>query len=378
MTDSAAPAMPETPLREVAPLERAGRWYHAFQRFLLQHQALAPFAQLLGAREALGLSAKQMHDLHYKGIGFLHWRLDAKLRRQFIAAIDAFARSQYQVDPFGPPPSHDVAAAVTALDRDGHAELPPVDPAVVADLLAWFGREGLQPPKEEGGRGDEAPVPASELRRSYNLGYVPRGHVLRAPHLFDLATDPASLETARRHLGAPPILINVTAWRSFAGEEGAKEARAAQQFHFDLDDYRFCKLFVYLTDVDAAGGPHVFVPTTHRPEVIAAKRPPEGTAEREAFDAWYFKSLRKSEAEVERWLGLTPRALTGPAGTRLLVNTEGIHRGAPPERTDRWVLQLVYGVSPFVQWGDRFEAPRYDGPEGYALQLLFSDLAAGR
>ncbi|MCR9221421.1 MAG: phytanoyl-CoA dioxygenase family protein [Alphaproteobacteria bacterium] len=371
MTEPTTPATdPETDAPTAAPLEAAGRWYRGFQRFLLSRPDYAPFAQLLGGRDALALDPSALRTLHGKGIGYLHWRLNGDLRRAFIGAIDRYAREALGARP---PAGADEAAAAdagAALDDQGWTRLPPVDPGAVQAVRDWFEAGGLTAHHDEGGGPDDPPEPAESLRKRANLGNVPRARLFETPHLLDLAADPTCLQAARRHLGAPPLLINITAWRSFAGEGGAKEARGAQNFHFDLDDYRFCKLFVYLTDVDEEAGPHVFVPTTHRPDVIAARRPPEGTAERDAFDAWYFKTLRKDQADVVRWLGIEPVELTGPAGARLMVNTEGIHRGAPPVSKDRWVLQFVYGVSPFAPWGDRYSAP--PAPAGaYPLQLLF-------
>jgi len=49
------------------------------------------------------------------------------------------------------------------------------------------------------------------------------------------------------HLGVLPTVLGFTAWWSFAGQD---EPQEAQFFHFDLDDYRICKSFLYLTDVD--------------------------------------------------------------------------------------------------------------------------------
>ena len=212
---------------------------------------------------------------------------------------------------------------------------------------------------------------SEDLRGRSNLGIVGQQDVLQTPSVWRLGFDPAVLAIARRHLGAPPLLLDIAAWKSFAAPE---RARDAQLFHYDLDDYRFCKLFIYLTDVGPEDGPHVFVPGTHRPETVAAARPAEGDPERPAFDAWYFKSLRKSDADTLRWFGREPVRLTGARGGRFLVNTEGLHKGEPPAGTDRWMLQFLYGVSAFTQWGGDFEVPVLpagDASRDYAAQLLF-------
>ena len=92
------------------------------------------------------------------------------------------------------------------------------------------------------------------------------------------------------------------------------------------------------------------------------------------FDHWYFQDLRKQDADAIRHLNQEPVTLTGAKGTRLLVNTEGIHKGLPPQKQDRWLLQLLFGVSHFTQWGGCFDAPVLDAAtpaEAYLLGGLF-------
>ncbi|MDJ0686355.1 MAG: phytanoyl-CoA dioxygenase family protein [Alphaproteobacteria bacterium] len=363
------------------PQAVADAWYRAYQRFLLSDTRFRGLARLLGEARTLTLETDALFDLHYKGIGYLHWTLNEGLRRGFTDSVSAFAEQWDGARPAGltqdeSPPSRAFERHLAEIDRDGYVALDPIPSETVATLRARFEDGPLTPwPQRLSGALESAPVDA--LRDVANLGLVPQDRLLAIPEVFEQAIAQDVLDLARGHLGAPPILINASAWRSFAGSDGAKEAKDAQLFHFDLDDYRFCKLFIYLTDVDARHGPHVFAPGTHRPSVIAARRPAEGDPDRAAFDLWYFKTLRKEEADVERLLGVRPVELTGAAGTRLLVNTEGVHRGKPPEAGDRWLLQFVYGVTPYTEWRGA-PAPQVAAPDTeslssvarYALQLL--------
>ncbi len=364
MNNSLDPASESAPEKaRFWPTTAAYQWQAGFQRFLLSFEEAAQFANFFGGAAALELEKKALHDLHHRAIGYLHSTLNGESRRNFIRVIDAFAQS------FGAPHATDGPGAAdwaAALDKDGYAVLPPLDPEQTEPLRArleeclmtsWAG--------DIAGRSDD-------LRGRANLGIVSQQDILKIDPLVRLGLDPAVLSAARAHLGAAPMLLDVAAWKSFADPE---RARDAQLFHYDLDDYKFCKLFIYLTDVDEGGGPHVYMPGSHRPESIAGIRPPaEDVGRRGEFDDWYFKTLRKSDEDTVRWFGRDPVRLTGAPGARFLVNTEGLHKGEPPRAADRWILQFEYGVSAFTQWGGAFDAPLWkDGGEAerYAAQLLF-------
>eukprot|EP00752_Nemacystus_decipiens_P000528 g528.t1 len=115
MTEPTTPATDAGPDASTAtPLEAAGTWRKGFQRFLLSRRDYAPFAQLLGGRDALALDPAALRTLHGKGVGYLHWRLNGGLRRAFIGAIDRYARETRGARP---PAGADEGAPPIAKDR---------------------------------------------------------------------------------------------------------------------------------------------------------------------------------------------------------------------------------------------------------------------
>ncbi len=127
------------------------------------------------------------------------------------------------------------------------------------------------------------------------------------------------------YLGCKPTLSSIGLRWSFPSEG---KAEATQRFHRDPDDWRFLKLFIYLTDVDAESGPHVYVAGSHR------------TA------GSLFERLYTTE-EVERRHGReSVWTIAGPRGMSFLADTYGIHRGAVPTSRPRLILQLQYSLLP--------------------------------
>ena len=213
------------------------------------------------------------------------------------------------------------------LESDGITPaLPPIDPAIVADLRRYFEETPCHDPfRPHLGwfRPDAPPSPDS------NMGYHGIDQILRAPRVLDLFNDPRVLETAELYLGCKPLLDNIGCWWSYGGETfGARDAaKGTQRHHRDLDSLRGFKIFFYLTDVDADGGPHVFVKGSHRSRQLSTGR-------------------ALSDAEVEAAFGTHGTvSMTGPAGTWFLGDTYGVHKGALPRRGRRLLLSAQYNVN---------------------------------
>jgi hypothetical protein len=86
----------------------------------------------------------------------------------------------------------------------------------------------------------------------------------------------------------------------------------AQAFHSDRERLSFIKFFVYLSDIDENTGPHVYAGGTHRKRKISQRN-----------------DRRYSDEELlNEGLELTP--IYGKAGTIIVANTQGLHKGVAP------------------------------------------------
>lgn len=197
-------------------------------------------------------------------------------------------------------------------------------------------------------------------KRCFTLEEVPPGvrmadyrldDILDCPHILQLANDPALLTLAARYIGCKPTLSAVGMRWSFPAQ---CEGEGLQAFHRDSDDWRFMKVFVYLTDVDEGGGPHVYVKGTHRTRAPLRLRP-------------------YSDAEVKTAYGESQVVATiGPAGFAFAADTYGIHKGTVPTMRPRLLLQFQYSILPVYMY--RYHPLDYQGAhefDPYINRLIF-------
>lgn len=198
---------------------------------------------------------------------------------------------------------------------------------------------------------DRRPDTVEALARRTHLAAYDYRSTITAPHLLTLANDPRLLAIAEGYLGCVPTLYSVHAWWSFGGRD--TRARLTQAFHRDPDDFRFCVLFLYLTDVASdADGPHQMIRSSHQLEGVQAFL--ESLRQRgEPVDpgsASRFFSGQGYEAEaelgVDRLFADATVTIRGPAGTGFLVDTYGLHRGLQPAQGRRLVAWARYGFGP--------------------------------
>jgi hypothetical protein len=145
-----------------------------------------------------------------------------------------------------------------------------------------------------------------------------------------LCTDESILWLMQEYLGASPVLDLLAMWWSTTYKHGA-ESEAAQLFHFDMDRIKFIKIFFYLKDVTPENGPHCFVRGSH------LKRP---------YELLRRGYSRISDEDIQKYY---PKEdileLCGEAGTILVVDTSGFHKGKPLINGERLLLQFEFAVS---------------------------------
>jgi hypothetical protein len=145
--------------------------------------------------------------------------------------------------------------------------------------------------------------------------------------------DRGLLQIAQEYLGSTPIVDIVTAWYSFPTANPSHEA--AQFFHFDLDRVRWLKAFLLLTDQTIETGAHVYIPGTQRDGGISSDLLAKGYT-------------RLQDPDVENFYPKdTWKSMVAPAGSILLEDTRGLHKGISLQRDHRLMLQFEYAQTLF-------------------------------
>ena len=149
--------------------------------------------------------------------------------------------------------------------------------------------------------------------------------LLTVDALRDIATDPGILEIAQQFLGGKPAVSGIASWWSYANCE---EAQNAQLYHRDYDNWKFCKIFLYLTDVDEGSGPTTYVKNTSN---LPTFRDIRRIMDHEVAETFPAEDVVK---------------LTCPKGTVFMADTYGIHKGQLPEKNDRLIFFVLYAMEP--------------------------------
>lgn len=187
--------------------------------------------------------------------------------------------------------------------------------------MEWFsGKLTMDRYNEAAGYFDPTNPPASCHTASFSSD-----DILQSPHAVKWINNKKVLNIVEGVLGAKATLSNISVWWSHPGHA---TPQAAESFHRDVDDLRFIKLFIYLTDVDDESGPHAFVPTSHR-------------------HMGYRKIRRYSDDEIRSEFGADGiKYFTGSKGSAFLENTFGLHKGQLPSKKRRLLFQAQYSLHP--------------------------------
>jgi hypothetical protein len=230
---------------------------------------------------------------------------------------------------------------VATLKRDGIAQGLRLAPALVAEIRAWADAQHCY-----GNLRKDWGFDLADRAKAEAIAGVPFtvGHFFNSqtcPAIRALVGDPFVEEVAKRYVGPHARFISGHMWWSFAGERpDSARNQYAQQFHFDLDGYRFVKFFFYLTDVDEESGPHVYVKGSHTGKKLRERFPMRRFSDREVAENWGDGAI-------------TP--VVGPAGSGFIADTFGIHKGQPPRTRDRLVLEFLWGQHDYAG-GDDYAA----------------------
>ncbi|WP_339854184.1 hypothetical protein [uncultured Nisaea sp.] len=287
----------------------------------------------------------------------LRYNIDLKAYGNF-AGIVANSLNQLQQFKMIPPPDEDFEQLNEwgrLMQTDGYADLGELMSKQQRDdvfayledkKVRYFWDRALEP------FSPDSPPP------NVSVGGYDRKDIMAAPHLHMLANHPRVVGVAARLLGVMPSLMATSMWWSFPGRV---EGEHAELFHIDRHCYRFCKLFIYLTDVDEDSGPHVYVRATGNygaNYAHAAKKAAGNEDLLKRYNAILGKQ-RKTDAEIEELFGAERVAVkTAPAGSAILGNTGSIHKGQHPKTNRRLLFSALYTMLPTIKDPvDRMPAP---------------------
>ncbi len=224
--------------------------------------------------------------------------------------------------------------------------------ARISEQLGWELPNASADDKEFASKGQKfidsklTPSQIAEIRKNLQPGSTSGARfehsvedILTTPYLLDLALSEPVLSALANYFGCPPLLSNLRAWWSFVGD-----GQGDQVFHRDIPSIKFCKFFIYLTDVGPADGPHQFIVGSHRFDHIKARLAKEGTSkDLEQFFATVDQKV--DDGLISKFLSDDLVTITGPAGTTFLEDTYGIHKAVPPTGGSRLIFHAQYAMT---------------------------------
>lgn len=252
-----------------------------------------------------------------KRLAFFSQRLLTNPRHREFAAELACKRL-----PYGTLQTQLYNKDVEDLRRDGYVMLENlIRPEDAIEMVNWFSNKLTYDRwNEAGGYFNPAQPPLDCHTAPFSTE-----DIIKSPHALKWINNEKILAIVEKVLGAKPTLSNLSVWWSYPGHDKPQEA---ENFHRDVDDLRFIKLFIYLTDVDMKSGPHVFIPKSHN-------------------HMGYRKIRRYTDQEIERDFGKDGiKYFTGKQGTAFLENTFGLHKGQLPHSKRRLLFQAQYSLHP--------------------------------
>jgi hypothetical protein len=248
----------------------------------------------------------------------------------------------WSIDPAAPP-NLAITDIVSDIKNQGYHALGPVLSEIQSDdIKAHFAECDIY--------NDHFVAKSDGIPRRIGTGVEAMGHgsyrlsdILAAPHIIEIANEKRILDAATHYVGCLPTLFSINVYWSFAG--GTFSNNSIHAFHRDLDDFRFCSFFIYLTDCPENDGAHQYIRASHRPDLmqgVLGNIDPNGSIDRDKFFSAKFEG---GDADYERLLGDSVDLLPGAAGDGFMTDPWGLHRACPTISGDRMLILIRYGLN---------------------------------
>lgn len=244
----------------------------------------------------------------------------------------------------------EIAAVVRNLQEDGYAIAPMRIPSEIIVRLCAFAEHTAGIPTDAKGRSGAKQRYDRSDKTVAKFQFEPND-LANQIDIQNLAADVGLLDIAQRYLGCLPVLDSIAMW--WSTPHLARPAdEIAQTFHIDNDRLRWLKIFIYLTDVTQESGPHVFVQHSHLREPRRAELISRGYVRLSDEDV---RRVYRSDEFID---------IVGPAGTVLIEDTSGFHKGRMPENRERLMLEYQFSCNLF---GANYTPMRLAPPIGERL-----------
>ena len=184
------------------------------------------------------------------------------------------------------------------------------------------------------------------------------GAVLDLTHPFTrFSLDEAILGAVADYLGMWPKFRG-WALEATVPMPSSRDRFASQKWHRDPEDQKLVKVFLYLNDVDESAGPFTYVQYSHgggRHRQIFPQQRPSGSPKMPPDADDY---IPKEDVKV----------CTGAAGTIVLCDTSGLHRGGFARERERLMYTSIYTSS--ASWTPIV----YSYPDQFSVPTMFTPL----
>ncbi len=156
----------------------------------------------------------------------------------------------------------------------------------------------------------------------------------------DIVNSKKLLKIVQNYIGKKVKKVGTILWWTFPSNVSEEERiKHAHFFHRDVDDYKFLKVFFYLTDVSLGDGTHVFVRKTHKP----------GWKE---FFKEGFRVKRYTDSQINDMYPGQVFEIAGSSGDGFIENTLGFHKGNTPTKERRLVFEITYALNDYDVMND--------------------------
>lgn len=151
----------------------------------------------------------------------------------------------------------------------------------------------------------------------------------------DILHSPLLLKVAKSYLGPAIKTVGTILWWTHPANVSKEERiKQAHFFHRDVDDYKFLKIFFYLTDMNDFDGAHVFVKGSHKPGF------------KEFFEEG-LKVKRYDDNQINSRYPNKTEIVLGKSGDGFAEDTLGFHKANSPIKRPRLAFEVVYAINDY-------------------------------